>query len=203
MALTNLMLNDSPALVVLLSRAFGEGCIDVISGDYERSAVCGGNRELHGLQREEGVSFRPRIARIVTILLQDFGSRDLPTIRAAVLAAGNIEPEDVVEEGRLAELVRASNPASVRSVDPDESKAIAVALTLDEVRHLHLTALPAAQRAVRLVEAQALASRLAGSPAIELLCKKLEHAIAMQQRGIAAGDVAGSSIEAGEGDQQP
>lgn len=197
------MLNDSPALGVLLSRAFGEGCIDVISGDYERSAARGGNQELNGLQREQGVSFRPRIARIVTILLQDFSSRDLPTIRAAVLATGNIEPEDAVDEGRLAVLVRASNPASVRSVDADESKAIAVALALDEVRHLHLTALQAAQRAVRLAEAQALASRLAGTPSIVPLCKKLEHAIAMQQRGIAAGDVAGCRIEAGEGDPQP
>lgn len=195
MSVIEAMRQESPGLVVLLTRAFGEGAIDVVSIDYELAVQAGGNQELHGLEREEGVSFRPRLSRIVTILLQDLGCRDLSTVRAAVYAAGCAEPSaDVVGE-RVVEIARAGHPAHVQSGVPEESQAIALAIELDGVRHLHQTTLVEQEREAVLAGAEALLEKLPELAMTSPLRRKLEHAIGLQRRRI---EMDGAEAEAGD-----
>lgn len=60
-----------------LSRLYGEAVAAQIAGDYCVAADLGGNLEP-ALPREEGVSFNPRIARVVSLVVQEC---DSPTRR--------------------------------------------------------------------------------------------------------------------------
>lgn len=175
------MREDAPALVTLLARAYGEGCIDLVSADYEQAALAGGNIELNGLVREEGVSFRPRLARIATLLMQEVPGLPLDTIRAAFYAA-----------------VPASGPVASTGEHQSDAYAEQLAIQLDAIRHLHMTQLDPEARGRALAVAEELLSRSSADAPVETLRQKLLHAIKLQRRNVGVDDRAGREPNEGE-----
>lgn len=167
---------ECPALVILLERAFGEGCISLISGDYEFASKAGGNIEMHNLVREEGVSFRPRLARIMSLLLQEIPGVSLETARAALYAAARVQPPG-------------------HGAAYPEAEAIALAIELDAVRHLHMTSLDAGARSDALTKSENLERSISQEDALEPLRRKLLHAITLQRRRLKAGDATSSELK--------
>ncbi len=175
------MREDAPALVTLLERAFGEGCIDLVSADYEQAALAGGNIEPNGLVREEGVSFRPRLARIATLLIQEVPGLRLHTVRAALHAA-----------------VPSSAPVATTAESQSEACAVQLAIQLDTTRHLHMTQLDPKGRGRALAAAEELLSRAHADAPLETLRQKLLHAIKLQRRNLGVSDTGSREPTGGE-----
>ena len=179
---------EAPALVRLLERAFGDGCIDLFSADYERARGAGGNAERDGTGREEGVSFRPRIARILSILLKEVQGVQLQTARAAVYAAGQVAPPVEVAHEALGAFLSNRDVGSASLPRCPESCAVALAVELDAVRHLHMTQLDHEARTQQLSAAEKLASASSGIVPLDTLRQKLLHAIKLQRRNLGVGE---------------
>lgn len=105
----------------------------------------GGLLELD-FEREEGVSYNPRPARHCHILLSDYGSRDLQTLEACLLASiWELNPLDFSaaeltylhsrfpDSAPLLEEVYQEQPAS------KSARVIKLAQLLDRARHVHLS----------------------------------------------------------------
>ena len=86
---TGRLSEECPGLAVLLGRYFDPSTVEILSEDYFAAVVRGGNQE-DGIIREEGVSFNPRLARIITVLLRDGGVRDSWMLRVAVYGAVSV-----------------------------------------------------------------------------------------------------------------
>lgn len=167
--------------MTLLARAYGEGCIDLVSADYEQAALAGGNIEPNGLVREEGVSFRPRLARIATLLIQEVPGVRLETVRAALHAA-----------------VPGSSPVGSPSGSQIEARAVQLAIQLDATRHLHMTQLGSEARGRALVAAEELLSWASPDAPADTLHQKLLHAIKLQRRNLGVDDRVGREPKEGE-----
>jgi hypothetical protein len=169
---------ECPGFAVLLGRYFDATTAEILAGDYFTAARNGGNLDER-VVREEGVSFNPRVARIVTLLLRDGGVTDPWVVRVAMCSAvsfaagalADFDPTLVAEAERLAR-------------DPLEGPAwyqtIVLACMLDRVRHLHMTDMSVSEREECL-------KGLERSPAVsdrggdERLLDKVRHAIKLQR----------------------
>lgn len=189
------IIQEAPALVALLERAFGIGCVHQVSADYERASRAGGNVEPNGLVREEGVSFRPRLARIVTLLLKEVPGVRLETVREAICAAGGVKHPGPGLGDAEADIDKPSaTPCSEVATRIDPSAA-SLAIELDTIRHLHMTPLDAEARARALSTAEELAHGVVCLPALATLRQKLLHAITLQRRGLGVGEEASGDSE--------
>jgi hypothetical protein len=154
--------------------------------DYASAEAHGGNRELR-LSREEGVSFNPRLARIVSILIHDLGVRDLSTIRAALYCA-------VFDSGFGVPVTLEAHPPVPPELQPlvgattgetlahGGSGAIRAVIALDSIRHLHQGQWSDQEREDILAQAEQIVHALAGSQQESALTAKLSHAITLQRR---------------------
>lgn len=110
----------------------------------------GGHLELD-FEREDGVSYNPRWARVALILMDNCGMRS-PTELGAGIAASLLETAEGLENG---ESIGVIPPETLKfalaalallrgkTTDaPSPALAIASALCLDRARHLHLCSLP-------------------------------------------------------------
>jgi hypothetical protein len=150
-------LNDeSPKVFMALQRFLAPDELAALESDYQRCVSLGGNVEA-GMTREEGVSFNPRLARILSIMIHDGGVRDFESLRSALCAA--------------CDSLREKSSALVKGV-----------IALDSIRHLHQTDFsePKRQEILLGVESTLLGQLRNEMP--EWLQKKLEHAIALQRR---------------------
>ncbi len=168
-------------MVGSLGRLYGEEVVAQIGGDYCAAADRGGNVEP-GLSREEGVSFNPRIARIVSLVMQDCEEVTPHMLRVAVFST----LPDGATEGVPTELCK--DVSEVRAASPESSpwiQGISLALYLDRIRHLHMVAMSDAERIayVEYVKSSPLLSVRSGAP--ENLRLKVIHAIDLQSRRIA------------------
>lgn len=170
---------ECPGLAVLLGRYFDAATAELLAQDYCSAADRGGNRDVL-VVRDEGVSFNPRIARIVTLLLRDGGVTDSWVIRVAIYRAG--APEDGLLEG--------VDPLIVSDVErlsrdpragPDWYTTVALAYVLDRVRHLHMTSMTAAEREKCLENFERLPI-VADEFGSEPLLVKVRHAISLQRK---------------------
>ncbi len=175
------MREDAPGLVTLLERAYGEACIDLVSAVYEQAAWAGGNIEPNGLVRDEGVSFRPRLARIATLLIQEVPRVRLETVRAALSAAA-----------------RGSGPFGSPGESSTEAYAVQLAIQLDTTRHLHMTQLDSKARGRALAAAEELLSCAPADAPVDTLRQKLLHAINLQRRNLGVDETAGREPTEGE-----
>lgn len=172
---------ECPGLVGSLGRLYGDEVVAQIGADYCVAADLRGNSEV-GLTREEGVSFNPRIARIVSLVMQDGGRVDSHALRVAVYST---IPDDSTE-GVPTDVqpdVLAVHTASSESAG--WIQGIALALYLDRIRHLHLVAMSDIERMSYMEEVQnsPLLSPCSGAP--ENLRLKVTHAIDLQTRRLA------------------
>jgi hypothetical protein len=150
-------LNDeSPKVFMALKRFLAPDELAALESDYQRCVALGGNAEA-GMKREAGVSFNPRLARILSIMIHDGGVRDFQLLRSALYAACN-------------------------SLKENSSSLAKGVIALDLVRHLHQTDFAESKRQeiLRAVESEFIGQL--GNDMPEWLQKKLEHAIALQRR---------------------
>jgi len=171
-----------PGLVVLISQYLGASSLPLIATDYELAARGGGNTEP-GLSRDEGVSYTPRLARVLSILLKDHQSRDVGTLRAALHVAAD-------SRGRATELLEESLRVGHEGATPDtraeklnrELLAIDIAVALDAVRHLHMSSLDTSSKMQVLAHAESVAARAPEDVSPQVLVTKLRHAVSLQAR---------------------
>lgn len=178
--------NDSPKVFHALARFLSPEELALVGSDYAFADAHGGNRELR-LSREVGVSFNPRLARIVSILIHDLGVRDLSTIRAALYCAVfdsgcgipvNVDANPPVPL-ELHSLVSATTGEALAH---GGSGAIRAVIALDSIRHLHQGEWSDGEREDILAQAEQIARALAGSQQESVLIAKLSHAITLQRR---------------------
>lgn len=181
------MRTKAPGLTFKLEKRFSAAIIDKLDRHYTAVEQAGGNEEL-GLTREEGVSYNPRIARVASLLLEERG-KDLTEneIAAAMwslitkeipeLTTANPDVSDLVELVR-GDLLQASSHAQV--------SAIIGVRELDTIRHLHMTTRSLDEKRAYLADLKTSALLAPSSAISQTLRKKIEHAIAMQERCLEA-----------------
>lgn len=173
-ALTTKFQSECPGVFGLLTRLLGEEPLRLLAKEYELVAQYDANYEP-AVIREEGVSYNPRVGRVLSIVVQDGGLQERDAIRSAMYACAPrlAPPEDLEPLG--------SEARNLLSAEPIPN-TIQLALELDFIRHLHMTTYSNEDRQKILTErAQStLLPRLGkGSPA---LFQKVLHAITLQQR---------------------
>lgn len=192
------LLDESPKIFRALARFLNPAELAIVGADYQHVRQCGGNIEL-GLTREQGVSYNPPLARLLSIVSVDLGIQDLLLIRTTLYAA-------VLLRDGLLELISRNETAlhelqskritleipgdikeSVQSAcDPSCATSagcvIRGVLALDTIRHLHQTSWSLAdrQRILEDVERNVVEPLIRREP--EILVKKLSHAITLQRR---------------------
>jgi hypothetical protein len=155
---------------------------DLLARDYELVRRHGGNAEPV-TKRADGVSFNPRLGRILSILIQDGRIQDIATLRAAWYGATTL-PESELESVVPSELRELVCQARALPAVSDMARAIRLAWALDTVRHLHMSVLSLAERS-DLLQQHVEPSLLLDAPEhLEPLVVKLRHAITLQQRKI-------------------
>ena len=170
---------ECPGLASSLTRLYGREVAEDVAQYYAQVADLGGNNEL-GVVREEGVSFNPRIARLVSLMIQDCDEVTPRILRATVCSAlaDDVEvPQEVLPD---VVDIRAATPSS-----PAWVSCIALAGMLDCVRHLHMTELPVVQKETILTNVASSPLLLSGGTSPENLRLKVIHAVDMQRRRIA------------------
>jgi hypothetical protein len=180
---------DSPKVFQALARFLGPEELALVELDYTQAQALGGNSE-RGLMREEGVSFNPRLARIMSIIIRDLAVRDPLVIRAslycAVLDSGfGVEQPQMARSAELdvpAELQSLVGDAAFSSPRAEASLTIRAVIALDTVRHLHQGSSSTEEREATLLYAQSLVRRLAERDPSTQLAIKLNHAIELQRR---------------------
>ena len=171
---------ECPGLAGSITRLYGDEVAFQVAADYCVVADRGGNVEL-GLSREQGVSFNPRIARIVSLVIQDCGKVEPSMVRVAVYSSlpresGCDIPVDV-----------AGDVAAVKDPSLESSswiQGISLAVMLDRVRHLHMITCTLGEKEAYLNEVRSSPLIASQSGAPETLRLKLLHAIDMQTRRI-------------------
>jgi hypothetical protein len=180
---------DSPKIFHALGRFIEPRALDQLASDYNLAIQAGANTEF-AHHREQGVSFNPRVARIISILIHDGDVRELLVIRAAIFGAAldqgvDLRPSDSAKRGAIApllaeqsELAGLLEQVELGSGGDHRVSLVRQAIALDAVRHLH-------QCSYTLIERRAIIDRckeLLNSSVNSVLSKKLEHAIDLQLR---------------------
>ncbi len=175
-----------PKVFERLGRYIDQVELSRIMDDYRLCCELGGNHEP-GMQREEGVSFNPRLARILLLLVADGGVRDSKVFRAALYAAAlcvSKLPERSLwqQAQKISVELAAEVQAALRST-PSTSTAALIrgVIELDAVRHIHQTTLASREREAILMLAEETLKQIVRAQAPEWICTKLGHAIVLQR----------------------
>ena len=174
------VMEQHPRVFKALKRFLTPLELALVSDDYERALLNGGDIELDMI-REVGVSFNPRLSRILSILIKDGGVRDLKLLRAALYGACSSHS-----------LSKSALPPEIESIvletwsgEPQQLEATIVlgVIQLDLIRHLHQTVLSSDERLLRLNQLEERI-KFKSNKLPEWLRVKLEHAIVLQQRSL-------------------
>jgi hypothetical protein len=186
------LLNESPKVFKALAKFLTPTELRQLSEDYQTAKDLGGDVEI-GLTREEGVSYNPRLARVLLILARDLGCTDIEIYRAALYAAvfdsglGATESATSSDLGGVPDQIRELVARAEGWQEDDTiSSSIRGVIALDAVRHLHLTRLEALQRESILEDLEDKVISKLKSSAAEILVQKLQVAINLQRRRLAA-----------------
>jgi len=169
---------ECPGLAGSLGRLYGLVVAEEFAHHYAVVADLGGNDEL-GVAREEGVSFNPRIARVLSLVIQYCDEITPHVLRVTAYSTLPVDVEVPTEFRSDVVAVREATPLS-----PAWVSCITLALMLDRVRHLHMTEIPVGEKESILsaVASSPLLTPGVGSP--ENLRLKVLHGLAMQRRRI-------------------
>ncbi|MBX7145228.1 MAG: hypothetical protein K1X79_12310 [Oligoflexia bacterium] len=146
---------DSPALYAILQYAFPQQ-LDLLALAYHVAWHNGGQSEAP-IVRAEGVSFNPRPARIVSLLLSDGYEKSPLTLCAAFLSYASC-PSKAAIPSHLESAWELAQMALINNSSPPLTEAgcrIKLCREIDSLRHLHMTNLGEHQR---LAVAQASAA---------------------------------------------
>jgi hypothetical protein len=180
---------DSPKIFHALRRFLSTDELDLISKDYEYAATQGGNVEVQ-LTREEGVSFNPRMARLLVILVHDLQVQELSVLRSVLYTAittSNIlvrETAPAVTPHALPEelALRVKLACEGGAGDDATAEMLRGVIILDTVRHLHQCHWAPDELEAVLTLARELVSALNHANLPAVLSQKLVHALEMQKR---------------------
>jgi hypothetical protein len=169
---------ECPGLAGSLGRLYGRVVAEEFAQHYALVADLGGNDEL-GVVREAGVSFNPRIARVISLVIQDCDEVTPHVLKVTVYSTLSLDADVPAEFRSDVSAVRESTLSS-----PAWVSCIALALMLDRVRHLHMADIPVRDKEVLLsaVASSPLLTPGVGSP--ENLRLKVIHGLDMQRRRI-------------------
>lgn len=172
---------ECPGLAGSIARLYGDEVASAVAADYCIAADLGGNVEL-GVVREEGVSFNPRLARIASLVIQECGDVVPLMVRVALYSGVPLERSGEISADITREVteVREASPKS-----PPWIQGVALALTLDMLRHLHMSNAPADEKESSLNQARASLLLSPDSGAPERLRLKVIHALDLQTRRVA------------------
>lgn len=177
----------TPALRSALSRAYNRTTVLSLLQVYGTVEMLGGNTE-NSTRRTPGTSFNPRSARVVLIGLQnDLIATD---ISAAALMLATISPSKLMDlengdANLIPQALTSSLPlaksiqAAPQASDTAEIVKLASCISLDSIRHLHLT--EGQNTHSYLQQASELVGMLERDPSAQKILSLLKHAINQQQ----------------------
>jgi len=175
---------ECPGLAGSLVRLYGDDVARQIATDYCVAADLDANVEL-GMAREEGASFNPRVARLLSLFIQECKVVQPSMLRVVAYLGVPSERIDSVPPEVLADVIAVAS-ASVAS--PEWVQGARLVLMLDTVRHLHMTTATPQEKERYLTEVSSSPVVQPGALSPEGLRVKLLHAVALQVRRL-SGDV--------------
>lgn len=171
----------APAVKRALERALEAPVLDEFIADFERVIERGAASE-RGIVREAGVSFNPRVGRLLGLLMGEAGLCDLLSLRA--LLWSTVVPPlelDQVPEGPVRTVVaQVISGAACGTPEAPRVSAIRAVLLLDAVRHLHLSTVAREEKERLLHEGQQQLGR--DGAYADALRAKLSYALTSQRR---------------------
>lgn len=179
--------DDLPQVFTALRRFLSDDEWNELASHYRAVDALGANRDPE-IIREDGVSFNPRIARILSILITDGQCQEYRAMVAAVWATlaydqvcGYAPRNSINYPARYFDRIELviENPAS-----DAVTACIRAALDLDRVRYLHITRLDLVQRKEILCSINSLYSNKLLAMLPTRLCDKVAHARSMQERRV-------------------
>ena len=135
----------SPALQGELELHYGTSEVAMLSQVFEVACENGALFE-NGVRRAEGASFNPRPARIAQIILANTKGWTAETLASAILCCCKRDALTAFNTFSQQTIKICENFFSGHPESHPQSAIIALALSLDELRHLHMTAKPADER---------------------------------------------------------
>jgi hypothetical protein len=180
------LVQSSPGVTALIRRYLGDSAVTTVSQEYTHAVEGGGNHEP-GVVREEGVSFNPRLARILTVLLQEGKVRDLSVLCFALRCAGIAEDRD---DGPLPHMYRSvatlREALSESSISDATIALVASVYCLDAVRHLHMTTFSLEVRKAFLQDMERSLAELSTYIGDSKVPQRFAHGILLQRRRLTA-----------------
>jgi hypothetical protein len=177
---------NAPKVFAALARFLTEPQLAALAEEYLYCAEHGGNAEP-GIVREPGVSFNPRQARVLSLLVTDGGVRDVFILRAVLYAACLVKKcsEVVAYDFLVPEDLRTLVLAVVQGDFSLPSVAlIRGVIELDGLRHLHQTVYSIDQRRSLVASSEEILDLGMAHELPEWLRNKVMHAIVLQRRNI-------------------
>jgi hypothetical protein len=179
--------DDLPQVFTALRRFLSDDEWNELASHYRAVDALGANRDPE-IVREDGVSFNPRIARILSILITDGQCQEYRAMVVAVWATlaydqlcGYVLRNSINHPDRYFARIDLiiENPFS-----DAVTACIRAALDLDRVRHLHISRLDFSQRKEVLCSIKSLYSNKLLAMLPTRLCDKVAHARSMQERRV-------------------
>jgi hypothetical protein len=171
--------HHAPALAKTLQRVLGSLELRDLVHDLEAVVALGGAHE-RGIVREPGVSFNPRLGRLLALLIKEGGFSDLLSMRAVLWSSVVTPPElDQVPDQQVRTVVaQVVGAAACGAQEQSRVNAMRGVLLLDSVRHLHLSTISREEKE-RLLDEGERQLAVAGADALHA---KLSYALAAQRR---------------------
>jgi len=171
-----------PGVFTTLARLLEPTALFTISTDYGIAAMRQANQEPE-MRRVDGVSFNPRLGRILMILLRDGGVRDPIVFRAALCALADITPGEYPElPNEVLALVQTIQDGGIGD---ERALLIRMACDLDAIRHLHMTSYSVEQRDQVLLAKEREEYLRCVPKHLEALAGKVLHATHLQRQRLA------------------
>jgi hypothetical protein len=167
---------ECPGLAGSLGRLYGREVADQFAQYYCEVADLGGNDEL-GVVRADGGSFNPRIARVISMVVQECKEVTSRVLRAAAYSTLLFDGEAPLEVRADIAAVRGATPSS-----PEWASCVALALMLDRIRHLHMADISVHEKERILLTVESSPLITPGGRGAENLRLKVIHGVAMQRR---------------------
>lgn len=180
--------NNAPALFAILQKIFRPDEIKLIEAAYSFSCNHGGLNEGE-LNRTVGANFNPRPARIAQILISETKITNSHDIIVAILACMNSSPpitfpQFLIEFAEDSENTQALLNTNNPKFENFNITNIALAIKLDDIRHLHMRNIPGGELSEKLTECKLWLKHIPSHDQIDRLCVMLNSAISRLERNI-------------------
>ena len=182
-ALSGKLIVDSPHVHKLLSRSLAPAEVEVVAKSFRISASEGALSEWP-IVREKGVSFNPRAARLMHIILTELNDKSVVLLAACPLFLVKDLSNITAVQCDLEHSIRIAEDAKSLSPQSKEGRKVLLAKALDDTRHLHRTSVTTKERREYLQYLKENISPLASGEETTRISILLAAAIERQERAI-------------------